>query len=187
MKTFIRAVFLASLIVVGLSGAFASVSDRIPETDPKKADMRTLHQRGHYLFHSGEYAKAIPIFEELMRRYNSIKPDSRSSTDQAYMMRIVAIDELGMAYGITNQLDKAEKTFRYGLSINPNYPLFWYNLACAEAERGNLPAALEHLKKAKDNKRHKFDLDVWPDPRTDSSFTKFYSDGRFKDFFKGGW
>src|SRR5256885_321761 len=42
----------------------------------------------------------------------------------------VLVDNLGMAYGITGDLDHAKETFTYGIAKDPDYPMFYYNMAC---------------------------------------------------------
>lgn len=60
----------------------------------------------------------------------------------------VLVDNLGMAYGMSGELPKAKATFEYGAQENPTYPMFRYNLACADAEMGDLDGALDQLKLA---------------------------------------
>lgn len=50
----------------------------------------------------------------------------------------VLIDNLGMSYGITRDLQEAKETFNYGVSKDPTYPLFYYNLACTYAEMNDV-------------------------------------------------
>src|SRR5436309_11307625 len=57
----------------------------------------------------------------------------------------VLVDNLGMAYGITGDLQKAKETFDYGLSKDPTYPLFYYNLACTYAEMDDAAKAGSYL------------------------------------------
>jgi hypothetical protein len=42
----------------------------------------------------------------------------------------VLVDNLGMSYGISGKLPQAQATFEYGLTQDPEYPMFYYNLAC---------------------------------------------------------
>ena len=58
------------------------------------------------------------------------------------------IDNLGMAYGISGDLEKAKETFEYGVSKDPAYPLFHYNLACTYAEMDDATQAGSYLRKA---------------------------------------
>src|SRR6266498_64198 len=55
----------------------------------------------------------------------------------------VLIDNLGMAYGITGDLENAKETFEYGISKDPEYPLFYYNMACTYGELKNMDKAID--------------------------------------------
>jgi tetratricopeptide (TPR) repeat protein len=94
----------------------------------------------------------------------------------------VLVDNLGMAYGITGDLKHAEETFDYGLSKDPNYPMFYYNLACVNAERNDMDKTIDYLKKAFALKANAIPGEGMPDPRQDDSFQRFMSDDRFRKF-----
>jgi len=94
----------------------------------------------------------------------------------------VLVDNLGMAYGITGKLDQAEETFKYGLSLDPTYPMFYYNLACSSAERHNMEKTIELLRTAFSYKANVIPNEAMPDPREDESFKPFMADPRFRDF-----
>ena len=90
------------------------------------------------------------------------------------------VDNLGMAYGITGDLDNAEKTFRYGLTKDPNYPMFFYNLACTYAERNDLDKTIMYLKKAFENKANAIAGEGMPNPKKDDSFQRFLGNPKFQ-------
>ncbi|MGH9708795.1 MAG: hypothetical protein ACRD5R_18775 [Candidatus Acidiferrales bacterium] len=94
----------------------------------------------------------------------------------------VLIDNLGMAYGITGDLDHAEQTFNYGLSQDPTYPMFYYNLACVAAGRNDMDKTMELLRKAFSYKANVIANESMPNPRTDDSFKQFMGDQRFREF-----
>jgi tetratricopeptide (TPR) repeat protein len=96
----------------------------------------------------------------------------------------VLVDNLGMAYGITGDLTHAEETFNYGLSQDPGYPMFYYNLACVAAERNDMDKTMDFLRKAFANKANSIPGESIPDPATDDSFKAFMADQRFRDFLK---
>lgn len=84
----------------------------------------------------------------------------------------VLVDNLGMAYGITGNLDKAKETFEYGISEDPDYPLFYYNMACTYGEKKDMDKAIEYLKLAFDRQENMIPGEEMPDPATDSSFER---------------
>ena len=93
----------------------------------------------------------------------------------------VLVDNLGMAYGITGDLQKAKETFDYGVSKDPTYPLFFYNLACTYAEMDDAAKAGSYLKKAFDYKANALPGETMPDPRTDDSFKKLMKNKEFRE------
>ena len=90
----------------------------------------------------------------------------------------VLVDNLGMSYGITGDLQKAKETFQYGVSKDPTYPLFHYNLACTYAEMGDAAEAGNFLKKAFEYKANFLPGESMPDPRKDDSFKKLMKNNK---------
>jgi hypothetical protein len=64
---------------------------------------------------------------------------------------------------------------------DPEYPLNYYNLACAYADEGDKGKVLTNLSLAFEHKKHVLKGEQMPDPRTDSSFQKYVRD---EDFIK---
>jgi tetratricopeptide (TPR) repeat protein len=93
----------------------------------------------------------------------------------------VLVDNLGMSYGITGDREKAKETFEYGVSKDPTYPLFHYNLACTYAEMGDATEAGNYLKKAFDYKANVLPGESMPDPRKDDSFKKLMKNKEFRE------
>lgn len=93
----------------------------------------------------------------------------------------VLVDNLGMSYGITGDLQKAKETFDYGVSKDPTYPIFYYNLACTYAEMGDATEAGNFLKKAFQYKANLLPGENMPDPRRDDSFKKLMKNKEFKE------
>lgn len=91
----------------------------------------------------------------------------------------VLVDNLGMAYGMAGDLAKAKAVYEYGIKENPTYPMFHYNMACAEAELGNRDAALDQLRAAFQYKSGSIPGEGIPDPIKDDSFKRYVSDPQF--------
>ncbi|MEK7775001.1 MAG: tetratricopeptide repeat protein [Candidatus Zixiibacteriota bacterium] len=123
-------------------------------------------------YQAGQYDKAILLFQEALE-LDTANP----SLSDTYWH--VLIDNLGMSYGITGNLDKAEEIFRYGLSKDTAYPLFYYNIACAYAERENLDSTIVYLKRAYTFKANMLEGEQFPDPAEDGSFQRFMKEERF--------
>lgn len=130
---------------------------------------------GGAAFVKRDYAKAIPPYEKAL---DLEKKSPALSRDYWFVL----VDNLGMAYGITGNLQKAKEIFEYGLSKEKEYPLFYYNLACTYAEMGDLEKTKENLKTAFSYKKNLISGEEMPDPRTDDSFQRFMKDKAFKSF-----
>jgi tetratricopeptide (TPR) repeat protein len=98
--------------------------------------------------------------------------------------RLILIDNLGTSYGLTGRTEEAKQIFRFGISEFPEYPMFYYNLACAYAESGDIKKALESLKSAYKFKANMPKGEVMPDPAGDPSFRKYLDNPDFRHFLK---
>jgi tetratricopeptide (TPR) repeat protein len=93
---------------------------------------------------------------------------------------IVLVDNLGMAYGITGDIKSSFAVFEYGISVEPTYPLFYYNMACGYGELGDEDNAIKWLRLAFKNKANMIAGERFPNPETDSSFAKFRESEKFQ-------
>ena len=96
------------------------------------------------------------------------------------MWRRVVVDQLAMSYGMAGDLKRSRAINETAIAKDPDYPLYYYNLACADAEEGNATSAREHLKEAFDRRANT--LPNEPDPATDDSFLKLKGDKQFWSF-----
>ena len=69
-----------------------------------------------------------------------------------------------------------------GIKKDPDYPLNYYNLACADAEEGNAKDAKLHLQQAFDRKANTIPGAKLPDPTKDDSIVKLKKDKTFWAF-----
>ena len=88
-------------------------------------------------------------------------------------------DQAGMSYGISGDLAKSRSIFEKGIADDPDYPLNYYNLACAEAGEKNLPDAKLHLQQAFDRKAHVNPGEAMPVPTEDDSFLPYKDNPEF--------
>jgi tetratricopeptide (TPR) repeat protein len=93
----------------------------------------------------------------------------------------VLVDNLGMSYGLTKKYPMAKETFVYGISQDPEYPLFYYLMACTYGEQGLINESIEQLNVAFKYKANVIPGESLPDPLKDDSFRKFSHDKRFVD------
>jgi len=105
---------------------------------------------------------------------------SKLSSDQHRIL----VDQLVMAYGVSGDLKKARALLDGAIQQDPEYPLNYYNLACAVAEEGDKNKALANLSLAFQHKDNVLKGEKMPDPRTDSSFQKYVRDDDFMVLMK---
>lgn len=151
---------------------FSQVLDSMKIESVHRSSMELLEQASRlYLQHDyhgaiGPYSQALDL--------EKTKPELQKP------LWYVLIDNLGMSYGITGDLEQARATFEYGIAKDPTYPLFYYNLACTYAEMGKADEASQNLKKAFEYKANVITGETMPDPRKDDSFKKLMQNPDFR-------
>jgi tetratricopeptide (TPR) repeat protein len=94
--------------------------------------------------------------------------------------RRILVDQLSMSYGMSGQVRLSRAANDAAIQTDPDYPLYYYNLACADAEQGNATNARLHLQQAFDRKANTLPGEHLPDPTKDDSILKLKKD---KDFW----
>jgi tetratricopeptide (TPR) repeat protein len=153
---------------------FQPVLDSLTYQDNIQRSSRDFMEVASLYYFRRELKKSIPSYEKAL----ALEKEHPALEKKLWY---VLIDNLGMAYGITGNLPSAKETFEYGISKDPEYPLFYYNMACTYAEMNNLELAMDFLKKAFDRKANVIPGEKMPDPRTDDSFKRYMKN---KDFRK---
>ena len=139
-----------------------------------KTSMEYFAQGSRY-YVASDFSNAIGPFENAL----ALEKHQRQMSQNYWR---VLVDDLGMAYGITGDLQHAEVTLNYGVSQDPGYPMFYYNLACVAAERQDMNKAMDFLGKAFARKANSIPGEGMPDPRQDDSFKRFLSNDQFRNF-----
>jgi predicted Zn-dependent protease len=132
---------------------------------------------GQTLFREEKYADAVGPFEKARTLEKARKT---LSSDQYRIL----VDQLVMAYGTSNQLKEVHAVLDEAIQQDPEYPLNYYNLACAFAEEGDKSKMLTDLALAFQHKEHMLKGEQMPDPRSDSSFQKYFRDDDFVKLMK---
>jgi len=83
------------------------------------------------LYRTNMYKAAAPTFEKAL----VMMPKDGAPFPSATIAKRVLTDQAGMAYGIAGELAKARVIFEKGIVEDPDYPLYYYNLACTDAGR----------------------------------------------------
>lgn len=134
---------------------------------------------GQILFNAKEYAAAGPIFERAL----GMAKDSKGV--DLKLWRRIAADQAGMSYGMSGDAKRARAIFEAAIARDPDYPMYYYNLACADAQEKNLADARKQLQLAFDRRANTMPGESMPDPTTDDSFTPYSGDTDFWSFLEG--
>lgn len=130
------------------------------------------------LYKGQMYKAAAPIFEIALRKLRE-----NPGTDTKTVRRVVT-DQAGMAYGMSGDVPTARAVFERAIAEDPDYPMYYYNLACADAEEKNLPGARSHLQEAFARKANVIPEESMPDPTKDDSFLPYRSNKNFWMFLE---
>jgi hypothetical protein len=151
--------------------------DADPSMAPAVESSTELMAQGSRRYLARDYKGAIPPYERALE-LEQLK--QRLSAD---MWRVL-VDNLGMSLAFTGNPEAAEGVFRYGVSKDPTYAMFHYNLACARAEKKDMGGAIEELRIAFRNRDTIIKGESMPDPAKDDSFAPFMSNTDFTQFLK---
>ena len=102
------------------------------------------------------------------------------SSDDPVKWRRVTTDQLSMSLGMSGNLKESRAVNQTAIDKDPSYPLYYYDLACADAESGDASAAQVHLQQAFDRRANTLKGETFPDPTADDSLKKLRTD---KDFW----
>lgn len=141
-------------------------------TSAQKTSMDYLIE-GSQFYMNGDYKNAIPPYQKAL----DLEKKERKLERKFW---IVLVDNLGMAYGITGDIKSSFAVFDYGISVEPTYPLFYYNMACGYGELGDEDNAIKWLRPAFKYKANMMAGERFPNPETDSSFAKFRESEKFR-------
>ena len=131
------------------------------------------------LYQNHMYQAAAPVFEQALAKLKDNKDKEQ------LMWRRVTTDQAGMAYGLAGNIPKARTIFEAAIAKDPEYPLYYYNLACADAEEKKLGDARTHLQQAFAHKGNVVQGENMPDPTKDDSFLPYRDNKEFWTFIEG--
>jgi hypothetical protein len=136
------------------------------------------------LYEAHMYKAAAPMFEvALAKLKENPETAARMMKDTKTATRVVT-DQAGMAYGMSGNVPKARSLFEKAIVEDPDYPLNYYNLACADAEEKNLADARTHLRQAFARKANVISGETMPDPTKDDSFLPYRDNKEFWAFLE---
>ena len=165
------------LVLCAFMTVLSSSSQTPANANPQKQKVLNLMSEGSNYFLKGDYEKAIGPYQK------ALDLEKEKPTLDKTLWKVL-VDNLGMSYGISGNLDKAKEMFEYGISKDPDYPMFYYNMACTYGEKKDMDKAIEYLKEAFDRRDNMIPGEEMPDPATDSSFERFMNSEKFKAALK---
>jgi hypothetical protein len=136
------------------------------------------------LYQARMYKAAAPVFEAALVKLTEASDTSTKVSRDVKTARRIVIDQAGMAYGMSGEVQKARSLFERAIVADPDYPLNYYNLACADAEEKNLADARTHLQKAFARKASVIAGEAMPDPTKDDSFLPYRGNKEFWAFLE---
>ena len=155
----------------------------LPDASPSADQSRNpaQHEDRDSSYYFGQGSKLY-----LQQNYTEAAASYQKALDLEKQKRIlskdyfrVLVDNLGMSYGISGKLPQAKATFEYGLTQDPEYPMFFYNLACTYGEMDKMNEALTQLRLAYKYEANAIAGEGMPDPLKDDSFRHFVGKEEF--------
>ena len=146
----------------------------IKAPNPGQETSSSLMAQGDAAREQSNYAGAARAYE----RAFALEKANRTFDNDMYLD---LISRLGFAYRMNGNVAKAKETLEYGLSQNPNYPIFHYDLACTYAQMGQADESIGHLRTAYEHSAKVAPTQLPANPAEDSCFQKISSDPKFVD------
>jgi tetratricopeptide (TPR) repeat protein len=133
-----------------------------PGAGPEKIALDYFNE-GTLAFLSHDYANAIPPYEKAL----DLEKKQRKLEKNLF---VALIDNLATAYPVPAEIKKAREVLEFGISKEPSYPMFYYNIAVGYAEVGDEANAVKYLRLAAKNKANMIEGETFPDPAADTAF-----------------
>ncbi len=139
---------------------------------PRDLDSSYYFGQGSKFFLQQNYSQAADYYQKAL----NLEKQKRALSKDYFR---VLVDNLGMSYGIGGNLPQAKATFEYGLTQDPEYPMFFYKIACTYGEMDKMDDALAQLRLAYKYKANMIAGETFPDPLKDDSFRHFVGKEEF--------
>jgi len=151
------------------------------------AQLQSFQFDPNYVPVAADYFSVGSILFNVTKSYDSAAYYYRRAldtlpADATTTFKRVIVDQLAMSYGISGQLKKSRAVNEEAIKSDPDYPLYYYNLACADAEQGKAADAKVHLQLAFDRRANVLEGEKLPDPTKDDSIMKLKKNKGFWAF-----
>lgn len=150
------------------------LADEDAPAQEEPSEAQTYFGQGSKFFLQQNYPEAAAAYEKAL----TLEKQKRTLSQNYFR---VLVDNLGMSYGISGKLPQAKATFEYGISQDPEYPMFYYNMACAYGEMGKMNDSIAQLRLFYKYKANMIPGESLPDPMRDDSFRYFVDNKSFVD------
>jgi tetratricopeptide (TPR) repeat protein len=164
----------------------SSTVDTAAEAEQLQRALSDFHPNPGYqrkpidLFHIGQLLSrrdagvAVPYFKAALK----LMPADPSYTAP----RRMTTDQLVMALGKSGDLKGSRAAAEEAVTADPDYPMNYFNLACADAGQGDAVNARKHLQEAFDRRKNVLAGEQMPDASKDDSILKLKGDSAFWEF-----
>ncbi len=158
------------------------VTDRPVDAELKQA-LAQFHIRMSYKPVAADYFRMatllFPKSPALAAPYYKRALALTPSDSNHLTMHRVLTDQLVMSLGMAGDLKQSRAVAQQAIEADPDYPINYYNLACADAEQGDADQARVHLEQAFARKQNLIKGENMPDPSKDDSLLKLKSNQAF--------
>jgi Tfp pilus assembly protein PilF len=134
-------------------------------------------EEGLQYFLDHEYEKAILPLQKAFE----MEQDNRTFSKSQWF---ILVESLAMCYREVGDSKASFPVLEYGVSQDPTYPLFYYNIARGYGELGEEDNAITYLRITYTYKDNMMIGERFPNPEKDSSFEKFRNSDKFKKAIK---
>jgi hypothetical protein len=164
----------------------SSVINTADEEEAMKANLAAFKPDLNYQSDAGNYFRLASVLFKgapgLAAPYYKSALDALPDNPKSLTPRRIIIDQLIMSLGMSGDLKNSRAVAANAITKDPDYPLNYYNLACADAEEGKAADAKIHLQQAFDRRANVISGEKLPDPSKDDSILKLKSDRTFWAF-----
>lgn len=167
----------------------SSFGDDLAVQDAMEAALASFHPNLDYQPNAIDYFRVASLLFKnapaLAAPYYKSALNAMPTDSQYLTPRRVATDQLVMALGMSGDIKGGRAVAEKAISADPDYPINYYNLACADAENGNASDAKLHLQQAFDRRTNVLSGEQMPDPTKDDSILKLRKNKDFWAFVVG--
>lgn len=125
-----------------------------------------------------EYKSAAIYYQ---RAFDTL-PKADITAPTASILGRVTVMQLAISYGLTGDIARSRAVNQAAIARDPDFPMYYYELACADAEQGDATAARTHLQQAFDRRQNMLPNLPMPDPTQDDSLLKLKDNAEFWSF-----